>query len=523
MTSSFPLDDDRVVVVIGSGASGGVVAEDLCRHGINVVLLEAGPRIGSEDFVQDENAAYAMLAWQDPQLAAGNWRIARDCPETPTWLCKAVGGTTIHWTGTALRFQDFEFKALSTYGRIEGAAVCDWPISLDDLRPYYERAELRMGVSGTNGLPQHPVNNHFKVMHHGATRAGFKQINRGRLAINAVPFDGRPASPQDGFTLQGDRSRAKWSTAYVEIPRALATGHLDLRPQCQALLIEHDEDGRAEAVVYADPDGRRCRQRCSIVVVACNAVQTPRLLLASASGRFPTGMGNASGHLGRYWMRHNAASTWSIFDRPVRMYRGEMMPGLISDPAVHDPSRGFSGGYFIELLSLSLPALAPTIEPGWWGKEFAWFIERYGNMAGLYANGEDLPQRDNRVSLHPSRVDRNGAPIPVIEYQEHPNDLAMQKHAYAAMNAIHREAGALCSYDTPPWPASHNMGTARMSQDPTDGVTDPWGRLHDVENVFVADGSVFASSASANPTLTIVALALRQSEKIIAQLKESAA
>jgi choline dehydrogenase-like flavoprotein len=523
MSASFALDDDRVVVVIGSGASGGVVAERLCRNGVDVVLLEAGPHIEAEDFVQDENAAYAMLAWQDPQMAAGKWRIARDCPNTPTWLCKAVGGTSIHWTGTALRFQDFEFKALSTYGRIEGAALCDWPIGLEELRPYYGEAERRMGVSGTNGLPQHPVNNHYKVMHHGGTQAGYRQISRGALAINAVPYDGRPASAQDGFTLQGDRSRAKWSTAYVEIPRALATGYLDLRPECQALLIEHGRDGRANAVVYADAEGNRRRQRCAVVVVACNAVQTPRLLLASASGRFPAGMGNGSDHLGRYWMRHTTASTWSLFEQPVRMYRGEMMPGLISDPARHDPSRGFAGGYFIELLSLSLPALAPTLEPGWWGEDFAWFIERYGNMAGLFAHGEDLPQRDNRVSLHPDRVDRNGVPIPVITYQEHPNDLAMQKHAYAAMNAIHRAAGAVCSHDTPPWPASHNMGTARMSRDPADGVTDSWGRLHDVENVFVADGSVFATSASANPTLTIVALALRQSETIQAQLQKVAA
>lgn len=520
--SRFSLDNDRVVVVIGSGASGGVVADELCRDGIDVVLLEAGPHIDADDFVQDENAAYAMLAWQDPQLAAGSWRIASDSPATPTWLCKAVGGTSIHWTGTALRFKEHEFRARSTYGPVKGAALCDWPIGLDDLRPYYERAEQKMGVSGLNGMPHHPVNNHYKVLHHGASKAGYRQISRGSLAINSVPFDGRPASAQDGFTLQGDRARAKWSTAYIEVPRALATGHLDLRPQCQAVAVEHDANARANAVVYVDPQGQQRRQRCKLVVVAGNAVQTPRLLLASTSGRFPTGMGNGSDHLGRYWMRHATASTWSIFEKPVRMYRGEMMPGLVSDPADHDPARGFVGGYYIELLSLSLPAIAPTIEPGWWGEDYTWFMERYGNMAGLFAHGEDLPQRDNRVYLHASKVDAAGVPIPVIHYDEHENDLAMQRHAYDAMNAIHREAGAVRSHDTPPWPASHNMGTARMSRDPADGVTDPWGRLHDVNNVFVADGSVFPTSAAANPTLTIVALALRQSEEIKRQLQENA-
>lgn len=523
MSRKFALDDNRVVVVIGSGASGGVVAAELCRDGIDVVLLEAGPRIDPDDFVQDEHAAYAMLAWQDPQLAAGSWRIARDCPTTPTWLCKAVGGTSIHWTGTALRFQEHEFRALSTYGQIKGAALCDWPIGLGELRPYYEKAEHKMAVSGLNGMPHHPVSNHYKVMHHGGTKAGFKQISRGALAINSVPFDGRPASAQDGFTLQGDRSRAKWSTAYIEIPRALATGHLDLRPQCQAIAIEHDRDGKADAVIYVDATKEKHRQRCALVVVAGNAVQTPRLLLASTSARFPHGMGNSSDHLGRYWMRHMTASTWSIFEKPVRMYRGEMMPGLIRDPAGHEPSRGFCGGYYIELLSLSLPAIASSLEPGWWGEDFTWFIERYGNMAGLFAHGEDLPQAGNRVYLHPDKVDAAGVPIPVIHYNEHENDLNMQLHAYEAMNAIHREAGAVRSHDTPPWPASHNMGTARMSRDPVDGVTDPWGRLHDVGNVFVADGSVFPTSAAANPTLTIVALALRQSEEIKRQLQENMA
>lgn len=516
--TSFSLDDDRVVVVIGSGASGGVVTDELTRDGIDVVCLEAGPAIAAEDFLQDEHAAYAQLAWQDPQLAKGGWRVARDFPENPTWLCKAVGGTSIHWTGCALRFQEHEFRIRSAYGAIEGAALCDWPFGIEEIAPYYDRAEKKMGVTGVNGMPFHPVNNHFKVMHHGATKAGFKDITRGALAINSIPYDGRPASAQDGFTLQGDRSRAKWSTAYIEIPRALATGHLDLRTGAQALAIEHGEDGRANAVVYLDADGETRRQRCAMVVVACNAVQTPRLLLASTSGRHPNGLGNGADHLGRYYMRHMTAPMYAIYEHPVRMYRGEMMPGLISDLAPHDPSRGFSGGYYVELLSLSLPAIAGGIDPGWWGEDFAWFMERYGNMAGLFAHGEDLPQAQNRITLHETRTDRAGVPIPVIHYDEHANDLAMQAHAYDTMAAIHEAAGAVRSHQSPPWSASHNMGTARMSKDPADGVVDPWGRAHEVANLFVADGSVFPTSASANPTLTIVALALRQSEEIKRQL-----
>lgn len=145
-------------------------------------------------------------------------------------------------------------------------------------------------------------------------------------------------------------------------------------------------------------------------------------------------------------------------------------------------------------------------------------MERYGNMAVLFAHGEDLPQAQNRITLHETRTDRAGVPIPVIHYDEHANDLAMQAHAYDTMAAIHEAAGAVRSHQSPPWSASHNMGTARMSKDPADGVVDPWGRAHEVANLFVADGSVFPTSASANPTLTIVALALRQSEEIKRQL-----
>lgn len=515
----FGLNEDRVVVVIGSGAGGGTVAHDLCVRGIDVVLLEAGPRIAPADFVQDENAAYAMLAWQDPQEARGGWRIARDLPGNPTWICRAVGGTTIHWTGTALRFQAHEFRCRSTYGEVAGSDLIDWPITYDDIAPYYDRAERVMGVSGKNGMPHHPTNNHYKVLHAGARKAGYRQISPGSLAINSKEHDGRPASWQDGFTLQGDRSRAKWSTAYVEIPRALETGHLDLRPGCCAVQIEHAPGGDVCAVVYADENGVRQRQRCAIVVVAGNAVQTPRLLLASASARFPGGLANGSGYVGRCYMRHTTGSTWSIFDKPVRMCRGEMMPGLVADEARHGPERGFLGGYYIELLSLSLPAIAAAVEPGWWGRDFAWFVERHGNMAGLFLHGEDMPQWQNSVTLHEDRVDRNDVPIPVVSYTEHANDLAMQAHGYAAMKAIHKAAGAVCSHDTPPWPASHNMGTARMSADPAQGVVDGWGRAHEVGNLFIADGSIFTTSACANPTLTITALAMRQAEEIVRQIR----
>ena len=513
------LDDDHAVIVIGTGAGGATVAKVLCDSEINVIALEAGPQIEAEEFVQDEWTSYRTLSWDDERIAAGSWNVARDHPTSPIWHCRVVGGSTVHWLGVALRMGEDEFRSLSTYGPIKGADLLDWPIGLSELCPYYERAEKIMGVTGTNGRPRQPVNNNYKVMHAGATRAGYKRIGRGRLAINAAPYDGRPASRQDGFTLQGDRSQAKWCTSYIEIPRALATGRLDLRPQSRVIQIEHDRSGRIVAVVYVDAAGNRRRQRCRAVVVAGNSIESPRLLLHSASGRFPMGLANGSGHVGKHYMRHVMGTLWSVFEKSIHFHRGETMPGLVADESSHNPERGFVGGYYIELNAMSLPALAVLLRPGLWGTELAWALERYSNMAGLIAIGEDMPRATNAVILHSDRFDRFGVPLAVVHYDDHPNDTAMRNHAYKAMTAIHEAAGAVRCYELPPFPATHNLGTLRMSSLPEDGVVDRNGKAHEVSNLFVADGSVFTTSGAANPTLTIVALAVRLGEHLAELLK----
>ncbi|PZQ45981.1 MAG: 2-keto-gluconate dehydrogenase [Rhodovulum sulfidophilum] len=507
--ANYDLNDDQVVVIVGSGAGGGTLAARICAAGIPVVMLEAGAPTTPEEYIQDEHAAAAQLSWSDERLATGSWNIATESPTAPTWICKVLGGTTVHWTGMALRFKPYEFAPLSTYGAIAGSDLIDWPVSWDELDPYYVEAEKRMGVSGLHGLPSHPLNNHSRVFWHGARRAGFKQLSQGHMAINVEPYAGRPGSLQDGFTMQGDRRNAKWSTAVVDIPEAMASGKLDLRTRCRAVEIEHGADNEVTAVVYVDGTGGRKRQKCRYLVLAGNAIETPRLLLASASGRFPNGLGNGSDKLGRYYMRHTTGSVWGTYEKPVRMYRGENMTAMVCDEARHDPARGFANGYYLQVLGISLPAIAKGLKSGWWGREFAEMIERYGSMAGFYAMGEDLPQPGNRVSLHASRVDEFGVPIACIHCDDHPNDIRMREHAYASMRRIHDGAGAVKVVTAAPYPASHNMGTTRMSRDPADGVVDPTGRVHEMRNLYVNDGSVFCSSASANPTLTIVALSLR--------------
>lgn len=507
--TSFDKTDSDVTVIIGSGAGGGTLANELCQRGKKVVLLEAGAHLTAKDFVNDDWAAYEMLSWLDKRTASGNWRVAKDHPEAPSWHCKVVGGTTTHWSGCTYRLTADEMRARSVYGEIAGASLIDWPITLEELEPYYELAKRKMGVSRTNGLPALPANNNFKVMYWGAKRLGLEKISTGSHAINGVPYDGRPASIQDGFTVSGDKHGARWSTLNVEIPYALATGKLDLRPGCRAINIEHDEAGRASAVVYVDAEGATQRQAASVVVLAGNCIESPRLLLNSASGRYPNGLANGNDQVGRNYLRHVVQTVWSVFDQPVNMHRGELMGGMIADFAHHDASRGFAGGYYIELNAMGLPSTAAFLDPGWWGRDFASVIEQYDHIAGLFMTGEDMPQPGNRVTLT-SELDRFGVPVANIHYDEHPNDLLIRAHGYKTLTSIHKAAGAKRSIESPAYPASHNLGSNRMSTKPEDGVLNRNGQTFEIPNLLIADGSAFATGGACNPTLTIVALAIRQ-------------
>ncbi|WP_151719716.1 GMC family oxidoreductase [Gemmobacter serpentinus] len=511
--------DEAAVVIIGSGAGGGTLAYELTAAGIPCVLLEAGAFIKNEDYHNNEWEAFRQMAWLDARTTSGSWRVAKDFPGLPAWIVKAVGGSTTHWSGATPRFKDYEFKAKSTYGDVAGATLLDWPITLDDLAPYYDRAEIAMGSTHRHGRPALPANNNYKVFANGAERVGYKQYATGPYATNAEPYDGRPASIQDGFNFQGDKNKSKWSTLVREIPRALETGLLDLRPDSHVVRITHGADGKADAVLYVDKDGNLHRQAAKVVCVAGNSIETPRLLLLSESNRFPTGLANGADHVGRHYMRHMTGSVYAQFDKPVHMFRGETMAGIIADEAANNPERGFVGGYYMETLSLGPSFLAAFIEPGAWGPEFAAMMDAYANTAGMWIVGEDMPQATNRVTLSDSVKDQWGLAAPNVHFDDHANDVAMRNYAYEKAQKLYEAVGAVSSHRTPPYPSTHNLGTCRMSEKPEDGVVDKWGRAHEVSNLFVSDGSVMTTGAAANPTLTIVALAIRQAEYLAGELK----
>jgi choline dehydrogenase-like flavoprotein len=518
MTAPFDLNDDGVVVVIGTGAGGGVLANELAQRGISVVALEAGGRYLPEDYVNDEWESFGQLAWLDPRTTSGDWRVAKDFSGLPAWIVKAVGGTTTHWAGASLRFQPHEWKARTTYGDVEAASLLDWPIDADEMAPWYDLAEKKLGVTLTNGHPGLPGSNNYKVFEKGAKALGYEEVSTGRMAIQSSDAGDRIACQQTGFCFQGCKWGAKWSAAYTDIPDGEATGNLEVREKAHVARILHDDAGKVTGVEYFDADGNLQMQKARIVAVAGNSFESPRLLLNSASSMFPDGLANSSGQVGRNYMRHLTGSVYGVFDKPVKMWRGTTMAGIVQDEARHDPSRGFVGGYELETLSLGLPFMAAFLDPGAWGREFTTALDAYENMAGMWIVGEDMPQETNRVTLNMDVKDQWGLPVANVHYSDHPNDRAMRDHAYRQGAAIYDAVGATRTFPTPPYPSTHNLGTNRMSENPRDGVVNRWGQTHDVANLFVSDGSQFTTGAAENPTLTIVALAIRQADHMAREM-----
>jgi choline dehydrogenase-like flavoprotein len=515
--TSFELDDASVLVIVGSGAGGATLGNELAQKGIKVVCLEAGPRLTLSDIRNDTVAMNAKLAWLDPRVGSGDLD-----PHLPARICKTVGGSTMHWAGVALRFQPHEWRARSTYGETTGASLIDWPTTHEEMQPWYDLAEKKMGVSGSRqtGMPPLPGNNNYKVLAYGASRLGYLDVRISNMAINSRPYDGRPGCLQIGFCMSGCAIGAKWSTLYTEVPRAEATGNFELRPECHAMRIEHDAAGRAVAVVYKDSRGIDQRQRARVVCVAGNAIETPRLLLLSSSGMFSEGLANSSGQVGRNYMVHTTGAAMAIMPGEVHADRGTQMAGIVLDEARHRRDREFVGGFLLQTLPPQGPlTFAMTAKRGAWGRQYARDIESYRNVAGLWIVGEDLPQHDNTVTLDSTVRDQHGIPAAHVHHVDHPNDAAMRRRAWQVSTALYDAAGARKVYTRGSSSASHNMGTCRQSASPRDGVCNKYGQTHDVRNLFISDGSQFASSSTENPTLTIVALAIRQADHIARRMR----
>ncbi|MBO4122308.1 GMC family oxidoreductase [Cupriavidus gilardii] len=522
MATRIDLNDRDAVVIIGSGAGGATLANELAQQGIGkIVILEAGKHYTQADFENDEWAMFRKISWLDKRISAGGWHHTKTYPNLPAWIVKAVGGSTIHWSGVALRFQPHDFRTRQIYGQVEGANVLDWPITYEELAPYYDKAEKKMGVTGSaaSGQPPMPESNQYKVVAAGARKIGYRKIVR-PVASNSTPYDGRPACQQAGFCMQGCKIGAKWSALYTEIPKALATGRVELRPESMVLQVQHDKSGKVNGVLYADSKGRKHLQKARVVCVAGNSIESPRLLLNSASSLFPNGLANSSGQVGRNYMNHATAAAVAIHRKPVYMYRGFDIGAVVADEVALNTRRGFNGGYYLEGLALGLPYTAAFMKPGGWGRDVTSALEQYDHMTAIWVCGEDMAREQNSITLHPTEKDQYGLPIPIVTKTYHRNDEAIAAHGLQQFRKLSEAVGATRVIDMPAYPASHNMGTNRMSANARDGVVNRWGQAHDVKNLFISDGSQFTSSSAANPTLTIVALAIRQAEYLAGALRK---
>jgi choline dehydrogenase-like flavoprotein len=320
-----------------------------------------------------------------------------------------------------------------------------------------------------------------------------------------------------------------WSTLTEAIPKAEKTGWLDLRTGCQALSINTDQTGRAVSVTYARDDGTIEEQFAKVVVLAGNAIQTPRLLLHSANSQHPDGLANSSGMVGRNYMRHVSGTSFALMPFEVHGYMGIVTTAIID--AYHDwqpKTRDYVGGFNLLSVFMGPPSMSIFAQPGPliahggargnWGKSLAEMMGNYTQLSGLHFVGEDLPQERNGVTLHESEKDQFGVPVPVLTIYDHENNAAMGKFARSKIDEIWNAAGASQTYQVPAFPDTHLLGTCRMGDDPATSVVNQWGAAHDIDNLYIADASVFPTATAENPALTISALAIRQADHIMQRM-----
>ncbi len=523
-------------VVVGSGASGGIVAKQLATAGLSVVVLEQGPRIEPEQFEHDEIKTLFQATLQNPP-AGFTFRRTESDPARPGQIQllyhRLVGGGSVMFTANYWRFREVDFVERSRLGAVSGTGLVDWPIRYRDLERYYTKAEWELGVSGVPGpfdpprsrpypLPPLPVKSSGVLFERGARALGLHP-QPAPLCILSQPFHGRPACQHCGYCLGfGCEFRAKSSTLYTVIPMAEATGRCEVRPNCYVRKIEVDDRGRATGATYFDENKQEHFQPARAVVLCCNGAETPRLLLLSTSNRFPNGLANSSGLVGKYLMFNGYSTSSGVFERPLNEYKSVMATRVLYDFYESDPRRGFYGGGALDARAFVYPtmfALAglPQDAPSW-GAEYKHMLrDYYTRTMNVDGHSTSLPLETNTISLDPDLKDAWGLPAMRVTYRDHADDLAMMRFLQKRAIEVLEAAGARRTWGQPVQEttlAAHLLGTCRMGDDPRTSVVDRHHRAHDVRNLFICDGSSLVTGGRGQPTATIQALAYRAGEHI---------
>ncbi len=526
------------VLIIGAGASGSVAAKHLAENGFKVVCLEQGPKVDNGEFFGDkpEWELMSQKRWHpNPNVRdlENDYPINTKESDVNPLMYNAVGGSTILYAAHWQRFMPSDFRVKS----LDGVAD-DWPFTYEDLEPFYDEMDLEMGTSGLNGDPAYPPGKAPPLPPMPIGRIGMKAAEgMNKLgwhwwpapnAIPSKPYGGRNQCVRRGTCLTGCPERAKASTDHTHWPSALQHG-ATLITGARVREITVNDEGMATGAVYIDRNGREREQRAKTVIVCANGVGTPRLLLLSKSSRFPDGLANSSGLVGKNLMMHPYAAVTGNFDEPLESWLGPAGQSIQSMQWYEtDASRGFVRGAKWNVM----PGGGPLgMRAAYGGKplEEAWGANLHRNTRKVFGRtfewgiiAEDLPEETNQVLLDESLTDSDGIPAPRLIYKNSENThrliefhLARAKEAMQASGAVHMSVTPLmrdCGW--------HLMGTARMGNDPRTSVVNQYGQAHDVPNLFVYDGSVFVTSSGFNPTGTICAVALRAVKHLIAKRRD---
>jgi choline dehydrogenase-like flavoprotein len=446
---------------------------------------------------------------------------------------RSVGGGTVHYAANYWRFHPVDFKEATTYGNIPGAALADWPITYEELEPYYTKVDWEIGVSGEAGvskfdpprskpypMPPLPVESDGVLLEIGAKKLGWTAFPA-PMAIASRPYRGRAACAGCGFCWGfGCEYGAKSSTLFTVIPEAVQTRRCEIRPDSYVRKVQTNGAGRVTGVVYFNREKKEVFQRAKTVVLCANGAETPRLLLMSASNRFPNGLANSSGMVGRHFMFNGATVGFGVFEHEVNAWKGATVTRIVHDTYELDPKLGLvgGGGFDFRMIGGPLYFALNVQEPGKraWGADYKRLLQSYSRIVMCLGHTTQLPSASNTISLDPVVKDAWGLPALRVTFREHPNDVKLLDWFNDRALHLLDAAGALRSAKTPPdlgkFPAPHLLGTCRMGNDPRSSVIDKYHRAHDVPNLFIVDGSSLVTGGRGQPTMTIQALAFRAAE-----------
>jgi choline dehydrogenase-like flavoprotein len=511
------------VLIIGSGASGAAVAWSLAETKMRILCLEQGDWMKQADFPSN-GRDWEARRYSDFDISPNRRKRPTDYPvndtDSPMKIANfnGVGGGTIFYTAHFPRMHPSDFRVKT----LDGVAD-DWPIDYWALEPFFSENDRMMGVSGLAGDPGFPPRNPpMPPIPLGKTGTRYATaMNRlgwhwwpSDTTIATTEYDGRAACINIGHCTPGCAHGAKASTDITYWPHAIRAG-VELRPRCRVREITINEHCMAAGAIYYDADGIEQFQPAEVVILACNGIGTPRLLLNSTSSRFPNGLANSSGMVGKNLMLHPWPQVFGYVEDKVDGGRAPMTSIWSKQFYETDPARDFVRGYMLQFsrgtgpVNEAITSVATGRLP--WGRDHhRVYRQLLDHRLQIGIACEDLPEEHNRVTLDPDLKDSHGIPAPRIDYAISENTRRMMEHGIARAEEILTVAGATnlhaarVALNSP----GHLLGTARMGNDPNRSVVNAWGRSHDVKNLFIVDGSIWVTSGGVNPTSTIQALAL---------------